>query len=204
MSTKPLIENGNKIVFAGDSITAAPQGYVKVTENVIAALAPEMKLTFINAGIGGNKVTDLLVRVGEDIIAHDPDWITVSIGINDVWHGVNGTPLDVFAECYEELVRILQKQTVAQLALFTTTVIGENLDSEANRRLIPYNNIIRQTARKYKTLLVPMNEEFHKAISTWQQATGENDLRFTTDGVHMQPAGDFLMALTLIRSWGFL
>ncbi len=204
MSTKLLIENGNKIVFAGDSITAAPQGYVKVTEHMIAALAPDIKLTFINAGVGGNKVTDLLARIGEDIIAHDPDWITISIGINDVWHGVNGTPLDVFVECYDELVRRLQRQTVARIALFTTTVIGEDLGSEANRKLIPYNDFIRETARKYKALLVPMNEEFHKAISAWQKATGESDLRFTTDGVHMQPAGDFLMVFTLLRSWGFI
>jgi len=167
-------------------------------------LAPGLNLTYINAGISGNKAPDLLERIGEDVIAHDPDWITVSIGINDVWHGVNGTPIDRFKDCYSEVVSRLQKQTVAKLALFTTTVIGENLESDPNRMLTPFNDFIRETAIKRKALLVPMNEEFHKTISAWQKVEGNEDYRFTADGVHMQPAGDYLMAFTLLKAWGIM
>ncbi len=200
---KPLVEDGDKIVFLGDSITAAPQGYVKLVESMIGALAPDMRVTCINSGVSGNKVGDLLNRIGEDAIAHDPDWITVSIGINDVWHGINGTPIDLFKELYDELVRRLTDQTVARLALFTTTVIGEDLENETNKKLIPYNDFIRETAARRNALLVPMNEEFHKAIAA-RRKTGDTDLYFTTDGVHMSPVGDCLMAVTLLRAWGFL
>jgi lysophospholipase L1-like esterase len=198
-----LIEDGHRIVFLGDSITAAPEGYVKVFENMIAALAPDIRVMCVNAGVGGNKVGDLLERIGEDVIAHDPDWITVSIGVNDVWHGVNGTPIDLFKDRYDELVHRLTDQTVAKLALFTTTVIGEDLESQANRLLIPYNDFIRETAMRRKALLVPMNEEFHKAITARQKIAGD-DLHFTTDGVHMAPIGDCLMAVTLLRAWGLV
>lgn len=203
MSENRLLEDGQKIVFVGDSITAAPEGYVRVVEHMLGALAPGLNLTYVNAGIGGNKVTDVLERIG-DVIEHDPDWITLSIGINDVWHGVNGTPIERFREVYDEVVSRLQKQTVARVALLTTTVIDENLESEANRRLIPYNDFIRHTAAKRKALLVPMNEEFHKALSAWRKATDSDDLHFTTDGVHMRPVGDFLMAFTLLRAWGMV
>ena len=199
-----ILEDGQKIVFVGDSITYAPEGYVRVFEHLISAVAPDVRVTCINAGINGNKVGDLLERIGDDVIAHDPDWITISIGINDVWHGVNGTPIDVFQDRYDELVRRLANQTVAKLALFTTTVIGEDLDCEANRRLIPFNDFIRETAIKRKALLVPMNEEFFKAITAWQKLAGSYDLHFTTDGVHMSPIGDMLMAMTLARAWGVL
>ena len=199
-----LIEDGHRIVFLGDSITAAPEGYVKVFENMIAALAPDIRVMCVNAGVGGNKVGDLLERIGEDVIAHDPDWITVSIGVNDVWHGVNGTPIDLFKDRYDELVHRLTDQTVAKLALFTTTVIGEDLESQANRLLIPYNDFIRETAIRRKALLVPMNEEFHKAIAAWQKTAGSSDLRFTADGMHMQPIGDLLMAFTLLKAWGMI
>ena len=70
-----------------------------------------MRVRCINAGIGGNKVGDMLERVGDDVIAHNPDWVTVSVGINDVWHGINGTPIDVFKEKYDELIRRLMDQT---------------------------------------------------------------------------------------------
>jgi lysophospholipase L1-like esterase len=204
MNQTPLIKTGQKIVFVGDSLTEAPDGYVKVFENMISALAPSLKLTYINAGVSGNRAPDVLERISEDVIAHDPDWITLSIGINDVWHGVNGTPIDRFKDCYGEVVRRLQKQTVAKLALFTTTVIGEDLESDPNRMLISFNDFIRETAIKCKALLVPMNEEFHKTISAWQKVADDDDYRYTIDGVHMLPAGNYLMALTLLKAWGIL
>jgi acyl-CoA thioesterase I len=199
-----LIEDGNTIVFLGDSITAAPNGYVSMVEAMVGAVKPGWSLTCINSGVGGHKVGDMLARIGDDVIAHDPDWIAISVGINDVWHGLNGTPIEVFRERYVELVGRLSKQTVARLALFTTTVIGEDLDNEANTRLIPYNDFIRKVAIDRKALLVPMNEEFHKAITTWRKREEWTDLRFTTDGVHMKPAGDTLMAMTVLRAWGLL
>lgn len=202
MGEKHMLEDGQKIVFLGDSITEAPNGYVKVVQDMMSALDPGLRLTYVNAGISGNKVPDLLERIGEDVIALDPDWITVSIGINDVWHGFNGTPLDRFKELYDELICRLKNQTVARLALLTTTVIGEDLDNQNNTKLLDYNDFIRATARKYDTLLVPMQEEFFKAVSDWRKVGDE--LKFTTDGVHMTPVGDNLMAFTLLRAWGVL
>lgn len=202
MGEKHMLESGQKIVFLGDSITEAPNGYVKVVEDMLGALEPGLGLTYVNAGISGNKVPDMLERIGEDVIAHDPDWITVSVGINDVWHGLNGTELDRFKGLYDELVRRLKNQTVARLALFTTTVIGEDLDNQNNNKLLDYNDFIRETARKYDALLIPMQEEFFKAVSAWHRLGDE--LRFTTDGVHMTPVGDSLMAFTLLRAWGVL
>lgn len=194
-----MLADGQTIVFLGDSITEAQGGYVDVVQGMIGAIAPQYRIKYINSGIGGNKVDDMLARIDGDVIAHDPDLITVSVGINDVWQGVNGTPLPLFKERYEELITKLEQMTVAKLVLFTTTVIMEDLDSEGNRRLAEYNDFIRQTAKKHKALMVPMNEEFHKAISAWQKV-GDGQ-RFTTDGVHMNLTGNCLMALTLLKAW---
>lgn len=200
MAGQCLLEDGQKIVFLGDSITQAGNGYVSVVESIIGALAPDMNLTYVNAGVGGHKVTDMLERIGESVIAHDPDWVTISVGINDVWHGHNGVPIEQFRDRYNELVKRLSKQTVAKLALFTTTVIGEELDNEANRRLVEYNEHIRKVAKRRKCLLVEMNEAFHGAITDWHKVA--TDLRFTTDGVHTTPIGAYLMAHTLAKAWG--
>lgn len=202
MTAEPLIKDGQKIVFLGNSITKAPNGYVSVTQAIIGAVLPEMRLKFINAGVDGDRITDILERIGPDVIAHDPDWITVSVGINDVWHGINGTPLEIFTEKYDELVCRLKNQTVANLALFTTTVIGEDLENETNRRLVAYNDVIRRVASRYKCLLVPINEAFQGAIRAWHKSG--NCLKFTTDGVHMTASGDHLMALTLLKAWKVL
>lgn len=200
MALKCLLEYGQKIVFLGDSITQAGDGYVSVVQSIIGALIPGMKLDYVNSGVGGNKVTDMLERIGESVIAHEPDWITISVGINDVWHGENGVPIEEFRGKYDELVKRLSKQTAAKLALFTTTVIGEEPDSEANQWLVEYNEHIRKVAKKKKCLLVEMNGVFHEAISAWHKIG--TDLRFTTDGVHTSPIGAYLMAHTLAKAWG--
>jgi len=202
MAQKCLLEYGQKIVFLGDSITQAEPGYVSGVQSIIGALIPDLKLEYVNAGIGGHKVTDMLDRIGEHVIALDPDWVTVSVGINDVWHGHAGVPIDQFRPKYDELVDRLKKQTVAKLALFTTTVIGEDLDNEANAKLVEYNDHIRSVAAKGNHLLVEMNEVFHDAIKRWHSIG--TDLRFTTDGVHMSPIGNYLMADTLAKAWGVL
>lgn len=202
MASKCLLEYGQRIVFLGDSITQAGDGYVSAIQSIIGALVPDMKLEYVNSGVGGHKVTDMLDRIGETVIAHDPDWITVSVGVNDVWHGHNGVPIDEFRPKYDEMIDRLSKQSVAKLALFTTTVIGEELDSEANNRLIEYNEHIRAVAAKRKCLLVDMNQAFHEAIALWHKIG--TDLRFTTDGVHTSPIGAYLMAHTLAKAWGVL
>ena len=84
-----------KILFQGDSITDADRsrgnrlslGYGYPTQ-VAGLLGKEYpgQLEFVNLGISGNRVVDLYARIGEDFIEEAPDFITILIGINDVWH----------------------------------------------------------------------------------------------------------------------
>lgn len=202
MNSNFTIKDGQTIVFVGDSITEPVDGYVGIVEHMLGAMAPGARLTCLNKGISGNKVNDLLARADQDFIAPNPDWITIAIGINDVWHGENGNPLPEFKRMYVELVDKLQSKTKAKLALFTTTVIGEDLNTEENKKLVGYNEFIRELAKEKGALLVEQNKTFHEAINEWHKAG--TDLKFTIDGVHMKPAGDYLMAVTLLKAWGLL
>jgi len=83
---------GKKDSVCGDSITQAGDGYVSVVQSIIGALLPDMKLEYINTGVSGNKVTDMLERISDDVIARDPDWITVSVGVNDVCMATRAFP----------------------------------------------------------------------------------------------------------------
>ena len=148
-------------------------------------------------------MTDMLARAEQDVIAQRPDWVTLSVGINDVWHGAKGVPIEAFRDRYVELVDLLGRSVGDRLALFTTTVIGEDLHSPENEKLAAYNEFIRVTAGHKRLLLVEMNQAFHKAIAAYPR-TNPAELVFTRDGVHMQPAGDCLMALTLLRTWGLV
>jgi len=94
-----IFSNGDRIVFAGDSVTdmgsANPVGeglfenvgrsYVRVIENMLVAWYPEMNFRITNSGISGNTSRDLMERFDRDVVNLNPDWVSICIGINDVW-----------------------------------------------------------------------------------------------------------------------
>ena len=94
-----IFENGDRIVFAGDSVTdmgsAQPvgeglfdnlgNGYVRELENMLVAWYPEVNLRITNSGISGNTSRDLISRFDRDVVSLNPDWVSICIGINDVW-----------------------------------------------------------------------------------------------------------------------
>ena len=114
-------------VFIGDSITdcgrrECPElignGYVRVIRDWLRAARPATAPEVINAGISGNKIGDLQGRWDEDVLALQPELVSIKIGINDVWHGLggnqNGTPLDKFKEGRSARRRI---RTAAELTV---------------------------------------------------------------------------------------
>ena len=94
-----IFENGDRIVFAGDSVTdmgsAQPVGeglfdnvgrsYVRIPENMFSSFYPEVFLRITNSGISGNTSKNLLARYDRDVTELNPDWVSICIGINDVW-----------------------------------------------------------------------------------------------------------------------
>mgnify|MGYP000521944632 FL=1 len=82
-----IFENGDRIVFAGDSVTdmgsAQPIGeglfdnvgrsYVRIIENMLVAWYPELNIRITNSGIGGNTSRDLLARFVRDVVSLNPD-----------------------------------------------------------------------------------------------------------------------------------
>ncbi|HEX2325806.1 MAG TPA: SGNH/GDSL hydrolase family protein [Chloroflexota bacterium] len=128
-----------KIVLIGDSITDcgrrnepfAPYGagYVMIVRALLLARYPELGLEVVNRGIGGNTVRDLARRWDEDVIAEQPDWLSVKIGINDVWRTMSGrhteaVPLEEFRSTYHALLERTRQETQARLILMEPYVIA--------------------------------------------------------------------------------
>lgn len=216
------IQSGQKLAFLGDSITAAgwgnPGGYSKL---VIAGLeANGIKAIGIGAGISGHKSNQMLERLDRDVLVKKPDWMTLSCGVNDVWHGDKGVPLDAAkaaAGKYElrpgeptkgtykaNITAIVDRAQAAgvKVMLLTATVIGEELDNDNNKKLASYNNFLRALAKEKKCLLADINAAFQQKIKAAGNATGKPGRLLTSDGVHMNPDGDQLMAATILRGFG--
>jgi lysophospholipase L1-like esterase len=196
-----LIHTGQKLAFLGDSITAFgwgfPGGYVKL---VLDGLATEgVTVTPIPAGVSGNTSKDMLARLDRDVLSKHPDWMTLSCGVNDVWHGDNG---GVNLETYEKNITAIIDQATAQgvkVVIMTSTPIVEN-DNPMNQKLAAYNDFLRQLASERKLPLADTSAAFHGVLQKLPTSPASRFL--TVDGVHMNPEGNVLMAKAVLGSFG--
>lgn len=205
-----MLRQGDRICFLGDSITAADPGYTRLVAAQLVGARPELDLCFVYAGVSGDRVGELLARLERDVLAPRPTVVTVSIGINDVWHrhggGAGGGTDDAeFTRAYGELCARLAGAGIRGV-LLTPTVIGEALEAGANGELRHMVRVVRAEAAARRWPLADMHQAFAAAITARRQSlppsewpVADGGTRFlTSDGVHMNPAGNALMAQTLL------
>jgi len=215
-SAEILVKSGDKIAFLGDSITQGgwsnAAGYVRL---VMAGLeANGVKAEPIAVGISGNKSNDMLGRLERDVLSKKPQWMTLSCGVNDVWHGKRGVPLDdamaasgtydapgtrgTYKKNIGEIVDKAQGAGI-KVVLLTATVIREKLDNKENAELAPYNEFLRGLAKDKKLPVADLNAMFQEKIKAANQPDKNT---YTSDGVHMNAEGNKLMATGVLRAFG--
>lgn len=199
------LKPGDQIVAIGDSITAAG-GYLKNVETILAARHPDLKLpSIVNVGISGQKAENLVARFQKDVLDRKPAVVTISIGINDVWHRAD-KPHDpkILAEYWANVDRMVAMAQEAGIRpiLLTPTVITEDPESAENRRLRIYVEAEKQVARERNCPLVDFHRLFVATIARRPAGAPEGPNWLTSDGVHMSPAGDALMAIGVLRALG--
>jgi lysophospholipase L1-like esterase len=194
------VKSRQTIAFMGDSITeqgAAPKGYVTLVIRGLEAV--RVKTTAIPAGISGHKSNDMLARLERDVLSKKPDWMTLSCGVNDVMHGANGVPLEPYKENITKIVEQCQKARV-KVMILTSTMIGEDQPNPNNQKLIDYNDFLRALAKEKKCLLADLSADMQEIIAKAGPEKKGNIL--TVDGVHMNPAGNEMMAIGVLKGFG--
>ncbi|MCX7048407.1 MAG: SGNH/GDSL hydrolase family protein [Candidatus Sumerlaeota bacterium] len=196
------VKNGDKIAFLGDSITAggmgSPSGYCKLVINGLEANG--VKATAIGAGVSGHKSDQMLERLERDVLNKKPEWMTLSCGVNDVWHGAKGIPLDQYKKNIAEIIQRAQAAGI-KVMILTSTMIGEDQPNPNNQKLIAYNDYLRELAKEKKCLLADLNADMQEALK--QAGSGKNRGNVLTgDGVHMNPLGNQMMATGILKAFG--
>jgi isoamyl acetate esterase len=189
-----------RVVFFGDSITQAavqPGGYIVRIDSMCKAEGKSDSYEFIGAGISGNKVYDLYLRMENDVLAKDPDLVFIYIGVNDVWHKASsgtGTDADKFEKFYQAIIDKLKARNI-NVILCTPAAIGEKTDfsNTQDGDLNEYSKIIRRIANKNSLSLVDLRKSF---LEYNLKNNPENKDRgiLTTDRVHLNANGNQLVA----------
>lgn len=196
-----------KIIFFGDSITQAgvdPGGYITLLRELDAKQGGADRFDYIGAGIGGNKVYDLYLRLDDDVLSQSPDVVVIWVGVNDVWHKRSfgtGTDPGKFEKFYHALIRRIQARG-ARVVLVTPAVVGERTDysNELDGDLNAYSNIIRRLAQQYNAPLVDLRQVFHD-YNVRHNPDNKDQGILTYDRVHLNAAGNQLVAEQM---WGVL
>jgi lysophospholipase L1-like esterase len=194
------VKDNDKIAFLGDSITQAgakPGGYVSLVIDGLKANG--VKAEMIPAGISGHKSNQMLARLEKDVLAKKPDWMTLSCGVNDVWHGAKGVALEDYKKNITQIVDQCQAAKV-KVMILTATMIKEDPATPENQKLAAYNDFLRALAKEKNCLLADLNADMQAVVAKKDPAKKGNVL--TGDGVHMNPAGNRMMATGVLKAFG--
>jgi lysophospholipase L1-like esterase len=197
-----------KIVFFGDSITqqgAGKGGYIDLIQEKINTKGLQNDWEVVGAGIGGNKVYDLYLRMEDDVLAKNPDVVVIYIGINDVWHKASsgtGTDKDKFEKFYIAIIKKLQAKNI-KVYVCTPSVIGELKDSrnQQDGDLNAYGDVIRNLATTNNCTLIDLRNTF-LAYDAKNNAENKDRGVLTVDRVHLNPAGNQLVASEMMKALG--
>lgn len=193
-------EGKKKIVFFGDSITelgVKKGGYIDLLNNRIVSNGQTNQFELLGAGIGGNKIYDLYLRLERDVLSKDPNVVVVWVGVNDVWHKSmmgTGTDYDKFGLFYDALVQKIQAKG-SKVILVTPAVIGERYDQSnpQDGELNLYANWIRKYAEAHQIKLVDCRKLFLDYSAKNNPKQVDKGI-LTYDRVHLNDAGNQLVA----------
>lgn len=214
------LKKGDVILFQGDSITDAGRdrkretnandaaafgrSYAGLIGSQLLAEHPEMALKVYNRGISGNKVPDLEKRWKADCTDLKPALVSILIGVNDLWHKLNGNYAGTTGE-YETGYAALLKATketlpgvrlvVCQPFVLKCGAVNERWFPEFSDRLAAAERVAKEAG----AIWVPFQDAFDHARITHPEVEPGY---WAGDGVHPTAAGHALMAATWRKAVG--
>lgn len=206
VSASFTIQKKKKVIFFGDSITQAgvqPGGYIVEMQELLQSSGRADQFELIGAGIGGNKVYDLFLRMEEDVLSKNPDIVIIWVGVNDVWHKRShgtGTDPDKFVRFYQAMIKKLKARNI-EVMLCTPAAIGEKTDysNELDGDLNRYAGFIRDLAREHSLTLIDLRKRFLDYNLQFNKDNREAGI-LTTDRVHLNAAGNKLVAENMLAA----
>jgi isoamyl acetate esterase len=206
-----LPQKKTKVIFFGDSITElgvmtrpdAGAGYVLKIDSLCRSENKTDQFEFVGAGVSGNKIYDLYLRLEDDVLNKNPDIVVIYIGVNDVWHKSvrgTGTDPDKFEKFYQAILKKLKEKNIKAI-ICTPAVVGERTDfsNALDGDLNLYSNIIRGIAKKNSLPLIDLRQKFLDYGKANNPNNQEQNI-LTRDRVHLNERGNMLVATEMWKT----
>lgn len=212
-----LLGAHDKLVMIGDSVTdferarpvgeglfgAIGKGYVAQVDALLNTVYPELAIRVVNMGCSGNTTRELKERWQTDALDQQPDWLSILIGINDVWRQFDlprQPETHVYLEEYEATLDALVAQTlphVKGIILFTPYYMEPNPADSMRATMDKYGAAVKRIAAKHQTLLVDTQAAFDTVLATCHSNA------IAWDRVHPNHIGCMVIAKAFLDTVGF-
>lgn len=209
-----VFKNGQTVLFQGDSITdcgrnredssSLGEGYASKAALIYQTLFPHIHVNFVNKGVSGNRSSDLLLRYESDIREVKPDFISIMIGINDVWRRYDQND-ETSTLKYEQNYKQLLTQIKTDLPNTRIMLIEPFLLYTVSERrcwredLSPKIEVVRDLAREFADYYLPLD-----GILIGYQARGMKEETISLDGVHPLGGGHGIIAAEYLKCIGVI
>jgi lysophospholipase L1-like esterase len=211
------IEPNQKLLLIGDSVTdcdrarpvgeglfnALGNGYVRDIDSILQAAMTAHPVRVVNMGTSGNTVRDLKARWQTDVLDQKPDWLSVMIGINDVWRQFdtplqpeNGVPLEEYETTLNELLSFVRPM-LKGLVLMTPFYIEDIASDRMRSRMDEYGEAVKRTAERHEAIFVDTQAVFNRALKYRHSAS------IAWDRVHPNAAGHMMLAKAFLDALDF-
>ena len=209
-----VIQSGSKLIMIGDSITdcnrarpvgeglfeALGKGYVSLVDAFLQATEARERIRVVNMGSSGNTVRDLKARWKSDLLDLSPDWVSIMIGINDVWRQFDSrlqpeiaVPLEEYEKILDELIGLTIPQ-VKGIVLMTPYFIESNRADPMRARMDEYGEVVRMLAVKYGTIFVNTQAAFDQVLAD------VHPIGLAWDRVHPNLSGHMIIARAFLKA----
>jgi lysophospholipase L1-like esterase len=211
------IEAGSKLLMIGDSITdwsrARPvgealfdslgTGYVGLINAFLTSRVPEERIRVVNMGVSANTVRDLEARWATDVEALKPDWLSIMIGVNDVWRQFdcrlvveNHVYIDEYEATLERLI-VRTRPAVKGLILMKPYIVEPNKADPMRAMIDAYGDVMGKLAAKHGAVLVDTQAAFDSLTEV------VHPMGIATDRVHPTLTGHMVIARAFLDAVGF-
>ena len=202
------VKSGQTFLMIGDSITDHGRtgedgpygwGYVRMFMDIVAKNHPELAIDWVNKGIGGNTVEDLAARWDADVLAIQPRWLSIMIGINDVHRRIDEDADEAIAAFWSGYTSILERveSFSPRLVLLDPFYIAsEERGASPDElcilaRLGRYLDVVEEMAQKTGAVHIRTQQMFE------EQLTFRSADHFGPEPVHPYSTGHLMVAMEL-------
>lgn len=206
------LKDGDRVVFYGDSITEQ-RLYTTYAETYVVTRLPQLKVTFVHSGVGGDRVSGgwcgpIDVRLPRDVFAYKPTVMTIMLGMNDGgYRAFDPKIFETYANGYRHILDSVKsacpevRLTLIQPSPFDDVTRPANFEGGYNAVLVRYGQFIKDLAQERKYDVADLNASLVAVLEKAKATDAENAKKIINDRVHPGPSGHLLMAEALLKAW---